>query len=150
MNFTQKETDLLKDLTDGEKLCREKYRKYSETAVDPQLKNLCTDLSNVEAGHYNILTELGTGTLPKLNGGTKPAPTFTANYNNSTTPDKENDAYLCSDLLSMEKHISHLYDTCIFEFENEDVRRLLSDIQNDEQDHGKLIYDYMNTNCMYN
>lgn len=149
MNLSQKEKDLLKDLSDGEKLCREKYKKYSECAIDPQLKNLCSELSSVEANHYNIISQMQSGTVPAMGGGSKPSPTFTATYNNNTTPDKENDAYLCCDLLSMEKHISHLYDTCIFEFDDEDARCLLSEIQNDEQDHGKLLYDYMNTNCMY-
>ncbi len=38
MQLTQKETSLLKDLKTQEKLCAEKYEKYSAEALDPQLK----------------------------------------------------------------------------------------------------------------
>lgn len=149
MTLTQKEQDLLKDLADGEKLCRDKYKKHSECAVDPQLKNLFTELSGIENGHYNTINELKSGTVkPPVNSG-QPNLTFTANYTAAPTPDKDSDAYLCSDVLSMEKHISQLYNTCVFEFENAEARDLLSSIQKAEQNHGKLIYDYMKTNAMY-
>lgn len=151
MNLTQKEKDFLKDLADGEKLCRDKYKKHSECAIDPQLKNLFSELSAVEAGHYNTITQMQSGTVPNSAGGNvKPSANFSANYNSSNTPDKENDAYLCSDALSMEKHISHVYNTAVFEFEDENARRLLSNIEDAEQEHGKLIYDYMKINGMYN
>ncbi len=149
MTFTQKEMDLLKDLADGEKLCRDKYQKYSECAVDPQLKNLFSQLSGIESGHYNIITTMQSGTVPTGSTSKQPTLTFTQNYNNTDTPDKQNDSYLCTDALSMEKHISGLYDTCVFEFEAEDARHTLASIQKDEQNHGKLIYDYMKVNNMY-
>ncbi|MDE7300442.1 MAG: spore coat protein, partial [Lachnospiraceae bacterium] len=44
---------------------------------------------------------------------------------------------------------SHLYDTCIFEFKDEGARNVLNHIQKEEQEHGKMIYDYMSTNSMY-
>ena len=92
-----------------------------------------------------------------VEGGTVAAPadsatvptTFTATYNNTETPQKQNDCYLCTDVLAMEKHASHLYDTCVFEFNDANARSVLNDIQKQEQHHGKVIYDYMNTNAMY-
>ena len=92
-----------------------------------------------------------------MEGGTVAAPadsatvpaTFTATYNNTETPQKQNDCYLCTDVLAMEKHASHLYDTCVFEFGDANARSVLNDIQKQEQHHGKVIYDYMNTNAMY-
>ena len=92
-----------------------------------------------------------------MEGGTVAAPadsatvptTFTATYNNTETPQKQNDCYLCTDVLAMEKHASHLYDTCVFEFNDANARSMLNDIQKQEQHHGKVIYDYMNTNAMY-
>ncbi len=149
MTLTQKEKDLLKDLADGEKLCRDKYAKYAADAKDPQLKNLFSELSKIEGSHYNIITGMQAGDVPANMTGNPLNLTFTQNYNCTNTPDKETDAYYCSDVLSMEKHISGLYDTCVFEFEAEDARHALSSIQKDEQNHGKLIYDYMKTNCMY-
>ncbi len=149
MNLTVKEQGLLKDLLDSEALCRDKYKKHSEAAVDPQLKNLFSELSGVEAHHYDVLNQLNGGTVPTLNGGSGGSQTFNANYTCTQTPDKENDCYLCSDALAMEKHVSHVYDTCVFEFEDENARCLLSKIQDAEQEHGKKLYDYMKTNCMY-
>ena len=84
-----------------------------------------------------------------MGGGSQTQPSFTAAYSIAETEDKKNDCFLCSDLLTMEKHASHLYDTCIFEFKQETLRNTLNQIQKEEQNHGKMIYDYMSTNSMY-
>lgn len=149
MTLTEKEKELLKDLADSEKLCRDKYKKHSECAVDPQLKNMFTELSGIENEHYKVITDLQSGTLTPPVPGNKPSMSFSAKYTCTPGADKDNDSYLCSDVLSMEKHVSQLYNTCVFEFETEEARDLLSSIQKAEQNHGKLIYDYMKTNCMY-
>ena len=47
MQLTQKVTMLLKDLKDQEKISMKKYTKYASIALDPQLKELFTSLSNV-------------------------------------------------------------------------------------------------------
>jgi spore coat protein CotF len=65
------------------------------------------------------------------------------------TPDKQADCYLCSDLLADEKHVSGLYNTSIFEFNDKQIRDTLNHIQKEEQEHGKAIYDYMSVNNMY-
>ena len=74
---------------------------------------------------------------------------FSGNYGMGDTPDKEADCYLCSDLLADEKHVSSLYNTCVFEFKDTSIRDTLNHIQKEEQEHGKLIYDYMSKNNMY-
>lgn len=150
MQLTQKETTLLKDLKDQEKLCVEKYTKYSSQALDPQLKELFTSIANVEQGHLNTLTQIEQGNSPTMSGGSQTVKsTFTSNYGMGNTPDKQADAYLCSDLLADEKHVSGLYNTCIFEFKDQTLRNALNHIQKEEQEHGKVIYDYMSTNNMY-
>jgi len=149
MQLTQKETTLIKDLKEQEKLCVDKYTKHSGCAVDPQLKNLFTQIAQIEQTHLDTLTQIENGTVPQMSGGSQMKPTFTANYNNTQTPDKQNDCYLCTDILTTEKHASHLYDTCIFEFKDEGVRNILNHIQKEEQGHGKMVYDYMSTNAMY-
>ena len=73
---------------------------------------------------------------------------FASTYGMGDNKDKQNDSYLCSDVLSTEKHASSLYDTCIFEFKDEQVRSALNHIQKEEQNHGKMIYDYMQANNM--
>ena len=53
------------------------------------------------------------------------------------------------DLLATEKHASSLYDTCVFEFGQPELRRILNHIQTEEQEHGDMIYKYMKANNMY-
>ena len=48
MTLTQKETSLLNDLKSQENICIEKYGKYAETAHDPELKTLFTNLKTNE------------------------------------------------------------------------------------------------------
>ena len=149
MQLTQKETMLLKDLKDQEQLCVEKYTKYAAEAADPQLKNLFSQIASVEQQHYDTLTGMENGPIPTVGGADKPLPTFSATYPMTETPEKKADCTLCSDMLSAEKHVSSLYDTCVFEFKDEQARTVLNHIQSDEQKHGKMIYDYMQANSMY-
>ena len=133
MQLTPKEASLLKDLKGQEQLCVDKYNRHAASANDPQLKNLFEQIAQVEQQHLDAITQ--------MEGGTVAAPADSA-----TVP---NDCYLCTDVLAMEKHASHLYDTCVFEFGDANARSVLNDIQKQEQHHGKVIYDYMNTNAMY-
>lgn len=152
MQLTQKETTLLSDLKSQEKLCVEKYTKYASNALDPQLKELFTSIANVEQQHLNTVTSIEQGSVPSTNSGSGQSvkTTFNSNYGMGDTPDKQADAYLCSDLLADEKHVSNLYNTCIFEFKDASIRDTLNHIQKEEQQHGKAIYDYMSINNMYN
>ena len=149
MTLTQKEQSLLKDMKDAEKLCIEKYKKASESARDGQLKNLFGNLSNAEKEHLSIFEKMEQGTVEQPQSGNASQPTFSATYGAENTPDKQNDSFLCTDLLTAEKHASHLSDTCVFEFTDENARKAINAIQAQEQNHGKSIYDYMKVNNMY-
>ena len=149
MTLTQKEQSLLKDMKDSEKLCIEKYRKASETARDPQLKNLFSSLSAAEQKHLAIFEKMEKGTVEQPETGGANNETFQATYGKENSPDKQNDSYLCTDSLTAEKHASHLYDTCVFEFTDPAARQAINTIQTQEQNHGKSIYDYMKVNNMY-
>lgn len=149
MQLSQKETELLKDLKGQEKLCVDKYTKHASEAHDPQLKNLFSQIAQVEQQHLETVTQMNQGTVSSGSGGqSSPSMTFSAYYTGESN-DKTADQFLCSDLLTTEKHASHLYDTCIFEFKDENARNVLNRIQKEEQEHGKMIYDYMQTNNMY-
>ncbi len=148
LQLTQKETSLLQDMKDQEKLCADKYTRHAQCANDAQLKNLFSQMAATENEHLNTLNQICSGTVPSPAGGGKTQPTFTASYNGES-PEMQNDKYLCSDALAIEKHASHLYDTCIFEFADEQVRNTLNHIQKEEQEHGKMLYDYMKVNGMY-
>ena len=149
MTLTQKEKSLLKDMKDAEKLCIQKYKNASDCAIDPQLKNLFSELSMAEQQHLSIFEKMEKGTVEQPQSGDGNQPEFTATYGKENTNDKQNDAFLCSDLLAAEKHASHLYDTCVFEFTDVNARQAINTIQKQEQNHGKSIYDYMNVNNMY-
>ena len=127
MTLTQKETTLLSDLKSQEQLCIEKYTKYSQMAHDPELKNLFSTLSQNEQKHLDTISQI-------LNGN---------------EVEKRNDAYLCRDALSMEKHVSGVYNTGVFEFSNPVLRDTLAHIQNEEQTHGEQLYNYLSCNNMY-
>lgn len=149
MQLTRKETELLKDLKEQEKLCAEKYTKHASCAKDSQLKDLFTQIAQVEQGHLDTLTQMENGgeTSPKAGSQPQPAPQET--YSASDSADKQADSYLCTDLLASEKHTSHGYDVSVFEFRDETARNALNHIQKEEQEHGKMIYDYMEKNHMY-
>lgn len=149
MQLSQKESELLKELKEQEKLCIEKYTKHSSCAKDPQLKNLFSSLASGEQQHLAALDALGEGGTPQPFTAGGAQQTFANTYSAAENPDKQADCYLCSDLLTSEKHASHLYDTCVFEFKDKNARELLNSIQKQEQGHGKVIYDYMAANSMY-
>lgn len=154
MQLTQKETSLLKDLKDQEQTCVEKYSKYSNDAHDQQLKNLFSQIGQIEQQHLNTINQIMSGTVSATqsgSGGNKQAQTnFTPTYNAaSSNANMQKDRYLCSDLLSTEKHVSSVYNTCIFEFKDTNIRNTLNHIQKEEQGHGEQIYNYMEKNGMY-
>lgn len=150
MTLTQKETTLLSDLKSQEQLCIDKYSKYEAEACDTALKNLFAELRGVEEGHL--------GRINRMLGGEEVSATACpsavnecGSFTDSSCPkaSKEKDAYLCKDALAMEKHVSSVYDTCVFEFSSPTLRDTLSAIQKEEQIHGLKLYRYMNANGMY-
>lgn len=152
MQLTQKESSLLKDLKSQEQLCIDKYTKHASCAVDEQLKTLFTNIAGVEQQHLNTLTQIESGTVPSVSGGSDKSAvsqSFSATYGVGETEDKKSDNFLCSDVLAGEKHVSSLYDTCIFEFTQPQLRDVLNHIQKEEQQHAMQIYSYMSANNMY-
>lgn len=159
MTLTQKETLLLEDLKSQEKLCVEKYTQYSSEACDGQLKNLLSQIGQTEQGHLKTIEQIMSGTVPTMGGGQSGgsgsqqqqsggSQSASSVYANDPAG-KQRDQYFCSDLLSTEKHVSSVYDTCIFEFKDEQLRNVLNHIQKEEQEHGKQLYDFMSANGMY-
>ncbi len=159
MTLTQKETMLLEDLKSQEKLCVDKYTQYSSEACDGQLKNLLSQIGQTEQGHLKTIEQIMSGTVPTVGGGqgggsgqqqqqSGGAQSASSAYANNPEG-KQRDQYFCSDILSTEKHVSSVYDTCIFEFKDEQLRNVLNHIQKEEQQHGKQIYDFMSANGMY-
>lgn len=150
--LTQKETMILEDGKKQEDICVKKYQSFANQAKDPELKNLFNKLATEEQHHLNIIDQLLKGNTPNLTHN------FQSQGNQQTqqsgsenmTFNSAQDALLCGDLLSTEKFVSGFYDTGVFESANKQVRTALQHIQKEEQKHGELLFNYMNSNGMYN
>lgn len=151
MILTQKEISLLSDLSSQEKLCIEKYGKYAQSANDPALKQLFESLRATEQKHLDTLTQMQSGTEVEMPPAPSATESKTACTPSSVSPEqKQSDAFLCKDALSMEKHVSSVYNTSTFEFKSPVMRDTLAHIQKEEQNHGERLYSYMECNGMYN
>ncbi|MBQ1501582.1 MAG: spore coat protein [Firmicutes bacterium] len=149
--FSQKEQTLLQDLRSGEELCIDKYAGHEAAAASPCLREIFHRIGQQEKSHRDTLDRILAGDPPPLpaaagQSGQEAAPCV--NYD--TEEDHRRDRYLCADALATEKHVSSTYNVSIFEFKDKAVRDLLNHIQKEEQEHGKMIYDYMAQNGMYN
>lgn len=152
INITEKERLLLQDLQDQEKMCVEKYQKNEAMANDPVLKELFGSLKQEEQQHYNSLGQVMNGSVPRVNTqdasgkAYKPRATYKGKKCDETA--KKDDAFLCTDAISSEKYVSSAYDFDLFQFDNSDVRRLLNDIETEEQNHAEKIHKYKVANDM--
>ncbi len=150
MTLTQKETSLLNDIKTQEQLCIEKYQKYATAAHDPELQTLFGKLKQNEEKHLETVCQILSGTEVTL-----PAAPSAVQSKLQCTPSrcdetqKKEDAFLCRDALSMEKHVASVYNTGVFEFCSPVLRDTLSHIQKEEQNHGEMLYNYLSCNQMY-
>ena len=150
MTLTQKETTLLSDLKSQEQLCIEKYGKYSSEACDTELKNLFSKIKTTEESHLTTINRILGGEEVSMQGcPSSVSEKFCGQPSSCPLDSKKKDEFLCKDALSMEKHVSSLYDTTIFEFTSPTLRDTLNHIQKEEQIHGEQLYEYMKMNNMY-
>lgn len=159
LQLTQKERFLLEDQKSQEELCIKKYNNYAEQAQCSQLKQLCKQLAQQEQQHLNTINQILNGQVPNMGqqGGqqgqqqSQQQGNQSGNMQNMTTGMvNQQDADLCTDLLSTEKYVSGAYDTAIFEFRDPNIRQALNHIQKEEQQHGEQIFNYMQSKGMYN
>ena len=148
MNWTQKETSLLKDLKEQEQLCVDKYAEYAKRAHDPELKQLFEDIRHTEQQHLTTVTAWLGQQMPKAADLVGEQYHGVNQFANDPAA-KEADKYLCQDALCTEKEVSGVYNTSIFEFRDPQIRQQLHQIQGAEQKHGEMIYQYMARNGMY-
>lgn len=151
MVLSEKETAAIKDLQTQEKSCIEKYGKYSREAKDPVLQNLFEKLQQEEQKHYDSLEQVLTGKVPSCNcndsHGAEYSPKATY-VNLAETAEKKSDCFLATDCIATEKLVSSEYNTDVFVFGDSDVRKLLADIQVEEQNHAEMLYKYKTANGM--
>lgn len=151
MVLKEKEKAAIMDLQSQEKTCIEKYAKYAEQAKDPELKNLFTRLSSEEKKHFESLQQVLDGTVPNCDvndnegAGHSPKATYDALINSE---DKKSDCFLATDCIATEKLVSSEYNTDVFVFSDSKLRKLLADIQVEEQNHAEMLYKYKTANGM--
>ena len=145
MKLTQKESMLLQDLKTSEEICIEKYNEYARKAEDQALADLFLTIKTKEEEHLETINQLIQGKVPMMGGGQnsqgsggQPGDGQATKKSHSKT-----DEYMLKDALDTEKHVSGVYDTCIFEFTDAGARQALNHIQKEEQEHGQMLYDYM-------
>lgn len=157
-HLTQKERYLLEDQKSQEELCVKKYNNYAQQTQCPQLKQLCKQLAQQEQQHLNTINQILSGQIPNMGQQqsgqqgqqNQQQGSQNANMQGQTGMTNQQDADLCTDLLSTEKYVSGAYDTAIFEFRDANIRQALNHIQKEEQQHGEQIFNYMQSKGMYN
>jgi spore coat protein CotF len=160
LKLTEKERLLLEDQKRHEQVCVEKYQAYANQAQDPALKQLFNSYSQQEQQHLNSVNQMLNGQIPTTSSqqsqqSSQSKPSIQNSMQNTTSSASQgaaaqNDKALCTDMLMTEKFVSGAYDTTIFEFADPNARQVLNHIQKEEQEHGQGIFQYMQSNGMYN
>lgn len=151
MILKEKERAAITDLQTQEKSCIEKYGKYANEARDPELKQLFQTLQKQEQKHYDSLEQVLSGTIPECNCNDTAGRDYKphATYSEMTNPeDKQHDAFLATDCIGTEKLVSGEYNTDVFVCGESSLRKLLADIQIEEQNHAEMLYKYKTVNGM--
>ena len=151
MILSEKERTVIQDLQTQEKSCIEKYGRYAQQAKDPELKSLFQTLQEKERQHYDSLSDVLNGQIPSCNCNDYAGRNYTPNaiYSEITSSeDKMQDAFLATDCIASEKLVSGEYNTNVFAFASSDIRKLLADIQIEEQNHAEMLYKYKMANKM--
>lgn len=152
MILKEKERTVIQDLQTQEKSCIEKYGKYAQQARDPELKSLFQTLQKKEQEHYDSLSQVLSGTVPQVDCNDSDGRNYQPNaaYTSvMSSEDKEHDSFLATDCIGTEKLVSGEYNTNVFNFEDSSVRKLLADIQVEEQNHAEMLYKYKTVNAMF-
>lgn len=151
MNFSEKEMTTLKDLQTQEQTCIDKYNKYTCEAKDPVLKDLFKDLADREQQHFDTLGQMINGSVPSCDCNDRSGKEYnpTATYTSlGESKDKTCDCLLATDCIGTEKMVSSEYNSDVFNFADSDARKILADIQVEEQNHAEMLYKYKTVNGM--
>ncbi|MBP3702158.1 MAG: ferritin-like domain-containing protein [Lachnospiraceae bacterium] len=151
MVLKEKEKTAIQDLQTQEQTCIEKYGKYSTQAKDPVLKDLFKTLQQKEQQHYDSLQQVLDGQVPSCNCNDNDGKEYDpkATYDTMTnSEDKKSDSFLVTDCIATEKLVSSEYNMDVFVFADAALRKLLADIQIEEQNHALMLYKYKTANGM--
>ena len=106
---------------------------------------------NLILGDFDSLDQVIKGKVPSVDCNDSKG----KNYNPAATydslgnsEDKKADCYLATDCIGTEKLVSGEYNSDVFVFGNSDIRKLLADIQIEEQNHAEMLWKYKTANGM--
>ena len=151
MLLNEREKLEIEFLKEQEATCIERYVRHAEEAKDQELKNLFHIIEKEERKHYDSLTQVLNGTVPECDTNDNMGKNYQpkATYAKSEKcENKEHDCYLATDSIGAEKLLSSEYNDGIFVYNNSDVRKLLADIQIEEQNHADMMWKYKVANGM--
>lgn len=151
MILTERELTTIKDLQTQEQSCIQKYDNYSQQAKDEELRNLFETLKKDEQEHYDSLGQVLNGSIPSCDCNDSQGKDYQpkACYDSmSNSEDKKADSFLATDCIGTEKMVSSEYNSNVFNIGDSDVRKLLADIQIEEQNHAEMLYKYKQANGM--
>lgn len=151
MVLSNKETTAIEDLRTQEKSCITKYTKYQNEAKDPVLRELFEQLAKQEQRHYDTLTQVLEGQVPSCDCNDTKGQEYNpkATYDQMTnSDDKKHDCFLATDCIATEKLVSGEYNSDVFIFGDANIRKLLADIQIEEQNHAEMLWKYKSVNGM--
>ena len=151
IQLTQQERKVLQDHMQHEEVCIQKYDQYAQKTSDPQLKSMFNQFAQQERQHYNSLDQLLQGKQPATGGqsgqnqgqGRQTAHARKQTRQGGGAQGNNSDALMCRDAMMMEKFISDSYDNGIFDSTNPVVRQTLQHIQDEEQQHGEGLLNYL-------
>lgn len=147
----EKEITAIKDLQTQERTCIEKYKRYSQQAKDPVLKDLFQQLSQKEQQHLDSLSQVLEGKIVECDCNDSDGKNYQpkATYTSMSSPeDKQSDCFLATDCIGTEKMVSGEYNSNVFIFADAWLRKLLADIQIEEQNHAEMLFKYKTVNQM--
>lgn len=104
-----------------------------------------------EQEHYNSLGQVLKGTVPSCNCNDSRGKNYDPKrtYDQMTnSQEKKDDCFLATDCIGTEKLVSSEYNTNVFTCCDSSVRKLLADIQVEEQNHAEMLYKYKQVNGM--
>lgn len=151
INLTEKERYIIEDLKSQEKVCIQKYAFYEEMAYDPELADLFTTLRESEERHLKSLEDVLQGNVASVDTNDDSGENYTPKidyHNSSDKSERDHDSFLCTDAITMEKYVSSAYNFDLFQFGNNKLRKLLNDIETEEQNHAEMLYKYKKANAM--
>lgn len=151
MLLTEKEMSVLKDLQTHEKNCIDKYEKYAGLAKDDELKQLFEELKKKEQEHYKTIGQILNGEVPSCDCNDTAGKDYQpkGSYSKSEeSEDKKNDCFLATDSIGTEKLVSGEYNSNVFACTLTSIRKVLADIEIEEQNHAEMLYKYKMANGM--